>query len=75
MLATVEDLCRFSPDFFTCTYGAGGSTQQRTMQVAAAVKERTGRPVASHLSCVGSTIDQWRAYLAIAEAQGVVFIV
>ena len=75
LLATVEDLCRFSPDFFTCTYGAGGSTQQRTMQVAAAVKERTGRPVASHLTCVGSTIDQLRAYLANAEAQGVDFIV
>jgi methylenetetrahydrofolate reductase (NADPH) len=75
LLATVEDLCRFSPDFFTCTYGAGGSTQQRTMQVAMAVKEQTGRPVASHLTCVGSTTDQLRAYLANAEAQGVDFIV
>jgi methylenetetrahydrofolate reductase (NADPH) len=75
ILDAVDELCRYSPDFFTCTYGAGGSTQNRTMQVATAVKDRTGCPVASHLTCVGSTVDQLRDYLANAKAQGVDFIV
>ncbi len=75
LLEAVDELCRYSPDFFTCTYGAGGSTQNRTMQVATAVKERTGCPVASHLTCVGSTVDELRAYLTHAKANGVDYIV
>jgi methylenetetrahydrofolate reductase (NADPH) len=75
ILEAVGELCRFNPDFFTCTYGAGGSTQNRTMQVAMAVKKQFGRPVASHLTCVGSTVDQLRTYLANAKAEGVDYIV
>lgn len=75
LLDAVADLCRFKPDFFTCTYGAGGSTQNRTMQVAIAVKKQFGLPVASHLTCVGSTVDQLRQYLTQAQAEGVEFIV
>jgi methylenetetrahydrofolate reductase (NADPH) len=75
LLEAVGELCRFNPDFFTCTYGAGGSTQNRTMQVTRAVKKQYGRPVASHLTCVGSTVDQLRTYLANAKADGVDYIV
>lgn len=75
LLEAVDELCRFTPDFFTCTYGAGGSTQSRTMQVATAVKRQTGCPVASHLTCVGSTVDQLRQYLTLAREEGVDYIV
>ncbi len=75
VLEAVQELCRFKPDFFTCTYGAGGSTQNRTMAVTTAVKKLTGCPVASHLTCVGSTVDQLRAYLQNAIAEGVDYIV
>ncbi len=75
LLEAVGELCKYEPDFFTCTYGAGGSTQNRTMQVATAVKKQFGLPVASHLTCVGSTVDQLRQYLANAQAEGVDYIV
>jgi methylenetetrahydrofolate reductase (NADPH) len=75
ILEAVQELCRFKPDFFTCTYGAGGSTQNRTMAVATAVKQLTGCPVASHLTCVGSTVEQLRAYLQNAVAEGIDYIV
>lgn len=75
LLEAVGELCRFKPDFFTCTYGAGGSTQNRTMQVITAVKKQSGLPVASHLTCVGSTVEQLRQYLKNAQAEGVNYIV
>ncbi|QDV69775.1 5,10-methylenetetrahydrofolate reductase [Rosistilla carotiformis] len=71
----VESLKQFDPAFFTCTYGAGGSTQNSTLDVVREVKRRTGKPVASHLTCVGSTQDQLRSYLTEAGALGVDYIV
>jgi len=72
---TVDQLQRFNPDFFTCTYGAGGSSQDRTLEVISRVKKVTGLPVASHLTCVGSTVDDLRAYLKQALQRGVELIV
>jgi len=75
LMATVADLNEFAPDFFTCTYGAGGSTRDRTLQILQSVKERFGHRVATHLTCVGSTVDQLRDYLRAAEAIGTDYIV
>lgn len=71
----VKRLCDFKPSYFTCTYGAGGSTQGTTLDVLAKVREITDLPVASHLTCVGSTAEQLEAYLAKAKDQGVEYIV
>ena len=67
----VEALLKFKPDFFTCTYGAGGSTQQKTLEILNHVKQKFNIPVASHLTCVGSTVDQLREYLQQAKSQSV----
>ncbi len=75
LYATVNDLNAFHPAYFTCTYGAGGSTRDRTLQVASGVKKRIGVPVASHLTCVGSTVEQLRNYLANAKEQQIDYIV
>lgn len=72
---TVATLLRFRPEFFTCTYGAGGSNQERTLEVVERVGRVTGLPVASHLTCVGATVDQLRAYLSEATQRGVESIV
>ncbi|QEG25113.1 methylenetetrahydrofolate reductase [NAD(P)H] [Mariniblastus fucicola] len=71
----VETLMEYQPDFITCTYGAGGSTQTKTLDIICNVKERFDIPVASHLTLVGSTADQLREYLATAKARGVDHIV
>ncbi|MEO8480804.1 MAG: methylenetetrahydrofolate reductase [NAD(P)H] [Acidobacteriota bacterium] len=71
----VERLMAFTPRFVTCTYGAGGSTRERTLAIVEEVKRRFRVPVASHLTCVGSTVDDLRSYLADARTRGVDFIV
>jgi methylenetetrahydrofolate reductase (NADPH) len=65
----VERLIAFRPDFVTCTYGAGGSTRNKTLEIVAEVQRRFGCPVASHLTCVGSTVDELREYLRDAESR------
>lgn len=75
LMKTVAELDAFQPDFYTCTYGAGGSTRDRTLSIVAQVRESTKRPVASHLTCVGSTRDQLRTYLSSAQEKGVDYIV
>jgi len=51
------DLAALSPRFVSVTYGAGGSTRERTLAVTADLVTRTGTPVAGHLTCVGATQD------------------
>lgn len=71
MYASVQELMAFRPDVITCTYGAGGSTRDKTLEITAEVKRRFGVRVASHLTCVGSTAGQLRTYLAEARQRGV----
>ncbi len=75
MWRTVEELMAYGPQLVTCTYGAGGSTRGKTLDIVAGVRRRHGVPVASHLTCVGSTVAELRAYLAEARDQGVAAIV
>jgi methylenetetrahydrofolate reductase (NADPH) len=65
----------FRPSLITCTYGAGGSTRGTTLDVLRGVRSRHDLPVASHLTCVGSTVDELRGYLREAAALGVSAIV
>jgi methylenetetrahydrofolate reductase (NADPH) len=71
MFAQVDELVKLRPSFITCTYGAGGSTRDKTLAITARVRSLHGLPVASHLTCVGSTVDELRAYLADAIKRGV----
>jgi methylenetetrahydrofolate reductase (NADPH) len=66
---------RFQPDVVTCTYGAGGSTRDKTLDIVEQTKRRFGVRVASHLTCVGSTVEQLLGYLAEAQRRGVENIV
>ena len=75
LMRHMEVLMQFSPDYITCTYGAGGSTQTKTMDVITAVKTAFDVPVASHLTCVGSTADDLRRYLEEASRKEVDFLV
>lgn len=71
----IQRLSEFNPSYFTCTYGAGGSTQGATLEVLQRVRQVTELPVASHLTCVGATVDQLDQYLSQARDQGVDYIV
>jgi methylenetetrahydrofolate reductase (NADPH) len=75
MWDTVGALMAYEPALVTCTYGAGGSTRGKTLDVVEGVRRRYDVPVASHLTCVGSTVDELRAYLREARDRGVAAIV
>ena len=75
MWRTVDELMAFDPALITCTYGAGGSTRGTTLDVLKGVIGRHNLPVASHLTCVGSSVDELRDYLREALALGVTAIV
>ncbi len=63
----LEKLMQFRPSYVTCTYGAGGSTRDRTLEVIGGVRKKYQVPVATHLTCVGSTAEELRAYLRRAR--------
>lgn len=67
----LEELNRFTPDFVSVTYGAGGSTRDRTIRVTSEITSRTGVPTIAHLTCVGSTKDQLVAVLSQYAAAGI----
>ena len=54
----IAGLAEFAPDFVSVTYGAGGSTRDRTIAIACEIFERTGYRTIAHLTCVGSTRDE-----------------
>jgi len=75
MWRTVDELMAWEPALVTCTYGAGGSTRAKTLDVIRGVRDRHDVAVASHLTCVGSTVSELRDYLQAAREHGVSAIV
>lgn len=55
---SLEQLVPLRPDFVSVTYGAGGSTQERSLELATSIKRRLGIEAAAHLTCVGATRDE-----------------
>ena len=53
-----QKLAGKNPCFFSVTFGAGGSTQERTLETVIEIKNNTGIDVAPHLSCIGSTRER-----------------
>jgi methylenetetrahydrofolate reductase (NADPH) len=65
-----DQLAALGPDFFSVTYGAGGSTRDRTLQVVSEIRE-AGLDAAPHLSCIGATQQSIREHLAQYREIGV----
>lgn len=62
LTAARQRLAALKPEFFSVTFGAGGSTQDRTLDIIRQIHAE-GHQAAPHLSCVGSTRDNIRALL------------
>jgi methylenetetrahydrofolate reductase (NADPH) len=61
--AVVKKLASVQPEFFSVTFGAGGSTQDGTYETVQLVRETTGCTAAPHISCIGSTRASVKALL------------
>jgi len=75
LMLQVERLIKHKPAYITCTYGAGGSTRGKTLEICEKVKTMFQVPVAAHLTVVGSSVADLRSFLAEAERRGVDYIV
>lgn len=68
--STRKELAKLDPSFFSVTYGAGGSTRERTFAVVKEIASE-GFDAAPHLSCIGSTRDSIREILNEYKAAGI----
>jgi methylenetetrahydrofolate reductase (NADPH) len=67
---TVTRLAALKPEFFSVTYGAGGSTRDRTLATVMEIAAQ-GHSAAPHLSCIGSSRDGVREMLSIFTERGI----
>lgn len=67
---TRRQLATLKPEFFSVTFGAGGSTRDRTLETVTQIKAE-GFDAAPHLSCVGSTCENIRAILKTYQDAGI----
>lgn len=67
---SVERLAPLSPKFVSVTYGAGGSTRERTMAAISTIRDRARLNVAGHLTCVGASRDEVLATAKIYRKLG-----
>ena len=74
-LAKVEDVLRdtaaLSPDFISVTYGAGGSTSKRTLELAARLQDVYRVPALAHLTCVSATREEVTDMVERLRAAGI----
>lgn len=70
MRRTAAALKPIGPDFVSVTYGAGGSTRQRTAEVSALLKSEFGFTVMPHLTCVGHSRAELRAIADRIHGEG-----
>ncbi len=71
---TRRQLAQLKPKFFSVTFGAGGSTRDRTLETVVEIQAE-GVPAAPHLSCIGSTQQNIREILHTYKAHGIRHIV
>src|SRR5437764_6653598 len=69
--ATLEDLRALEPDFVSVTYGAGGSTRARTVELTKWIKQDLGIEAMAHLTCVGASREELGAVLDGVHAAGI----
>jgi len=60
---TIADLSELGPTFVSVTYGAGGSTREKTIDIVSRIKRDTGIEAMAHLTCVGASKDEIAAVL------------
>ena len=72
LLRTVADLRELvAPDFVSVTYGAGGSTRGRTVELVSRIQSELSLTAMAHLTCVGHTKDELSQILGRLERRGI----
>jgi methylenetetrahydrofolate reductase (NADPH) len=68
---TIDELVKFEPDFISVTYGAGGTTRGRTVEIASRIKNVNNTEVLAHLTCIGADKGEINDILDDLHSKGV----
>lgn len=68
---TIAELSALQPAFVSVTYGAGGSTREKTLEIVSRIRQHAGIEAMAHLTCVGATREEIGAIVGRLAAAGV----
>jgi methylenetetrahydrofolate reductase (NADPH) len=71
LYAALSELRTLEPSFVSVTYGAGGSTRSKTIEIVKRIKEDYGLEAMAHFTCVGATVPELRSTLDEMRAAGI----
>jgi len=71
LFEAVEQLVPLEPAFISVTYGAGGSTRDKTIEIVSRIRDEYGIEAMPHFTCVDSTVDELRATLDQMQEIGI----
>src|SRR5262245_4239786 len=71
LFVTIKNLRELDPSFVSVTYGAGGSTRRKTIEITKTIKQATGIEAMAHLTCVGHSSAEIATILDEIEAAGI----
>jgi methylenetetrahydrofolate reductase (NADPH) len=71
LMSAIRDLLSFEPAFISCTFGAGGSTRDRTLELICRIRDTFGVRTVAHRTCVGASVGEIREWLGRLRAMGV----
>ncbi|HEY5349376.1 MAG TPA: methylenetetrahydrofolate reductase [NAD(P)H] [Candidatus Lustribacter sp.] len=71
LMAALSTLKALDPAYVSVTYGAGGSTRDRSVEIAKRIKGEAGLEVMAHVTCSGSTVADLRSLFRELEAAGI----
>jgi len=71
LFTTIRDLKPLDPDFVSVTWGAGGSTRRKTVELVVQIQHEVSLTAMAHLSCIGSTPEQLAATLETLAEGGI----
>jgi methylenetetrahydrofolate reductase (NADH) len=71
LYAALAELRTLEPSFVSVTYGAGGSTREKTIEIVKRIREEYGLEAMAHFTCVGATVSELRGTLDEMEQAGI----
>jgi len=71
LYAALSELRPLEPSFVSVTYGAGGSTRSKTIEIVKRIRDEYGLEAMAHFTCVGATVSELRATLDEMRQAGI----
>jgi methylenetetrahydrofolate reductase (NADPH) len=71
LLGTIQQLCILKPDFISCTYGAGGGSREKTLDIVQHIQTNHQVPSVAHLTCVLHTKNEIKDILTEMKQRGI----